>query len=232
MRLSTLVSFLLLTFVLVTAAQAEEIVFQEGAEITIDTVGTGTVYGGTHDNTFVSGGLSATNFGTLNLLLIDSSAGGNDNHAALRFGSIIGAGAAQIPAGSTVSSATLDLWIWDGTVADMSYGTLNGTWSELVETWSTFQLNGNAAGGVQLDATEGDLIGTLPSAIATPVSIDVKTEVQAWVNGTGNFGWGLLPNSADGCQIRSAEYATGSERPRLTVSYVGVPVDLQTFTVD
>ncbi len=213
-----------------SAAQADEIIFQEGAEVTVDAVGTGDFYSGTHDNVVLSGNESTTNFGGLNLIIIDSSAGGRINHAAIRFDDIIGAAASQIPASSVVSSATLDLWIFDGTAADMSYGTLNGTWDENVVVWDTFLLNGNASGGIQFDGTEGSLLGTIPSGIAAPVSIDVQTEVQAWVNGGGNFGWGLLPNSADGCQIRTAEYATVGERPRLTVNYVGGATTTTTST--
>ena len=72
---------------------------------------------------------------------------------------------------------------------------------------------------------------SIATAIADPIgtySVDVTSSVQAWVNGDSlNRGWIILPpdtfESGGGVQVRSSEYGTAAERPKLTVRYNPAP---------
>ena len=133
----------------------------------------------------------------------------------IRFDGIVGAGVGQIPPGAHIASATLTLNVSNSSVApagDINLVTVD--WNEAATTWNDF--GGEA--GVQADEF-GASAGAAPIALGT-VTMDVTASVQAWVNGTANFGWIFRPNSNDGMQVRSAEYATIAERPGLSVTFV------------
>jgi hypothetical protein len=57
--------------------------------------------------------------------------------------------------------------------------------------------------------------------------INVTAAVQAWANGTANYGLAILPQiisgNDDGIDIRSSENSNTILRPRLEVTYVVVP---------
>jgi hypothetical protein len=134
----------------------------------------------------------------------------------IRFDAIVGSGAGQIPAGSTISSASLTLEVSNGSVTPE--GSINESttdWAESTATWNNF--GGDA--GVQADEYLSSPQYLAPIATGS-VSVSVTASVQAWVNGTrSNFGWVFRPNSIDGVQVDSAEFATVSARPKLTVVY-------------
>jgi hypothetical protein len=135
----------------------------------------------------------------------------------IRFDGIMGSGPGQIPAGSTIDSATLTLEVTNGSVAPA--GTMNESavdWSEATATWNNF--GGEA--GVQTDEFLASPAYTAPIATGS-VGTSVTASVQAWASGTrSNFGWVFRPNSNDGMQVNSAEFATVALRPRLSVTYV------------
>ena len=140
------------------------------------------------------------------------------NLGLIRFDGILGA----IPAGSQVISATLTYTVYnEGVVGDVR---------EMLVDWneadSLTSLCGTAcAEGTTYSAT------SVASATGTPTgtySVNVTSSVQDWVNGLrGNYGWIILPpdtvSTAGGVQVRSSEYGTSGERPKLTVRFNPTP---------
>ena len=107
--------------------------------------------------------------------------------------------------------------LFNGSVAPA--GAINvslADWSEATATWNNF------GGDAGVDPTEfGASLGAAPLAAGT-ANINVTASLQSWSGSpASNFGWIFRPNSTDGVQVRSAEYATTpSERPRLSVTYL------------
>ncbi|MBP7746381.1 MAG: lamin tail domain-containing protein [Phycisphaerae bacterium] len=134
----------------------------------------------------------------------------------IRFDNIIGSGANQIPLGSTINSATLTLVVFNAGVTPA--GNVNEVavdWSQATATWNNF----GDDPGVQSDEY-GDFVANAPIASGT-VNITVTSSLQAWSNDpAANRGWIFIPQSNDGVQVRSAEYATIADRPLLTIEYI------------
>ncbi|HYO24145.1 MAG TPA: DNRLRE domain-containing protein [Lacipirellulaceae bacterium] len=121
---------------------------------------------------------------------------------------IIGNGANQVPAGSTISSATLRLKAQVGGDGEMFR--CGEPWNNL-PTWSQL-------GSV---ATIGGFIGV---GLNTNQSQEftVTSHVQAWADGQANFGWVIKGGEfVDDCQAaRIFNGSAGtSDRPRLTVIF-------------
>jgi MYXO-CTERM domain-containing protein len=134
----------------------------------------------------------------------------------LRFGSIFGPGANQIPEGSTIVSAQLRLFVTDASVApaaDVNLVTV--AWDEGSATWNNF--GGEA--GVQPDEY-GIWVGSGPLA-AGAWTTDVTISLAAWMAApTSNFGWMFRPNSGDSLAVASSENGTAANRPTLTVNFI------------
>jgi hypothetical protein len=58
---------------------------------------------------------------------------------------------------------------------------------------------------------------------AGKITFDVTTVVQAWANGTPNYGLFLQYLDINGIQIHSDDAATLANRPRLVVSFTPPP---------
>jgi hypothetical protein len=125
---------------------------------------------------------------------IDASDGGGQTQALLAFDGIVGNAATQIPAGASVTSATLRLQI-DSAGSGINMHRMVSDWNEATITWNT-AVNGISADGVEARAAVSLSLGAndantnIPTG---PLTLDVTTDVQAWVNGTANFGWAILP---------------------------------------
>ena len=174
-------------------------------------------YGGTQDTylaqaapTTVEGALTTWRWDTENPVP-------SQEFGLIRFDNIIGVGVGQIPAGSTIQTATLTLEVTDASVAPN--GSVNEStvdWAEATETWNTF--GGEA--GVQADEYLASPQYVAPIATGSQ-GIDVTTSVQAWASSLrSNFGWVFRPASNNGTVVNSAEFATVNLRPKLTVVYV------------
>ncbi|MBN2270186.1 MAG: tandem-95 repeat protein [Sedimentisphaerales bacterium] len=132
-------------------------------------------------------------------------------HAVIKFPNLIGSGPGQVPAGTTIASATLQ-------VNCTNYGAMmqvyrvTSDWSEDTVTWNNPWTN---PGGDYDPAivVNGDCTAT---GLRT---IDVTEFVQAWSDGTPNYGILLTDSGAtDGLDFDSSEGATP---PLLTVIYAG-----------
>jgi len=150
----------------------------------------------------------------------DTNAGGAVNinvdglnphaHAVIKFPNLIGAGAGQVPLGSAITSATLQVNCTNlGTMmqvyrltSDFSEGTV--TWNS---PWAT--PGGDYDGAVALN---GDCTAT---GLRT---IDITAFVQAWSDGMPNYGIILTDTGTDGIDFDSSE---GANPPILSVVYAG-----------
>lgn len=183
---------------------------------------------------------SGANFGNAAFVTIDgddSSGPLDDTNALFRFDNIFGAGPGQIPSGATINSANLQFFMDSGGDSVHMLQMLVD-WNQSTATWDSF---GN---GIQADNIEASFLRLLggrdlgPDELlgtsGTTITIEVSAELQNWVNGTSNFGWGFIPSSTandDGVDFLTSELPTdlaleGFTRPQLTVDYtVDGPVD-------
>lgn len=141
------------------------------------------------------------------------------SHGMLRFDDIFGPG--LIPVGATITSAELFL--------HTSTTILHGSMHRVLFTWEDDTLTWNAAGnGIQANDIEAR---STPSALINPLpvgpnelSIDVTADIQAWANGTPNYGWVFLPEEKapqDWGYASSKDTAPINNHPRLTVNFSG-----------
>jgi hypothetical protein len=151
----------------------------------------------------------------------------------------------SIPAGATITSATLALYCSEGT-ALQTVGVFRGLtqWYEGTKlsqvpgatdgsTWN--QRNGNTDGAIEWGSggsNPGGVSGVDFAASATdsqsPTVSDwtnwtVTADVAAWMGGTSNYGWWLINAdevNASYLSFRSSDYtADSSQCPKLTIDY-------------
>lgn len=132
--------------------------------------------------------------------------------ALLGFENLIGSGPGQIPSGSQIVSATLQVTQLDpgNTV---NFHRMLVPWDEATVTWNSL-IDGVTNDGAE--ATRGVEATSPVSSANGPVLIDVTSSVQAWANGAPNFGWAILSTGPDGWSWASAESATP---PAMSVAY-------------
>ncbi|TWU08136.1 LamG-like jellyroll fold domain-containing protein [Stieleria varia] len=166
-------------------------------------------YTGTQD-THVDDGNANTSYGNSTSVISDD----NEIHALLRFEDLLG-GAGQIPAGATITSAKLNIYVTDGDSNDgITVHTMLTNWSE-ASTWNSL------SAGVSTNNVEATsaAIASLDAGITGWVEVNVTADIQSVANGGSNFGWVFKSVSADNWTFASSENANVSIRPYLVVSY-------------
>ena len=140
------------------------------------------------------------------------------SHVLLRFDDIVGSSPGQIPAGSTILSATLRLRTMDDSNGGKLHRLLQ-SWVATTVTWANaFGGNGIQADGSEAAVTEDD--GVASTSGAGDSDLNVTATVQGYVDGTiTNNGWTLLPNGSNGWHIAAAEHPTADYRPELIVTF-------------
>jgi hypothetical protein len=190
-----------------------ELVFQEGIAD----------YTGVEDTELRSAAATTPQGDRADYITVDTDDGG-PAHGLLRFNNLIGSDPGQIPFGSTILNATLTLF---STANNANGDRVNVhrmlvPWDEATATWNSFNA-GVSADGMEAEATvEATFLPdfTNPAGTSTASrSVNVTASVQAWLNGTNNYGWALLPTGSDGYRMDTSEYATPENRPRLVVSF-------------
>lgn len=207
-------------------------VFQEGLD-----VGFG-AYVGTVD-TSVQQVNPTTSFGSAsgtNAMLVDFTdplpTPPNASHGLLRFNNIVGSEAlGRIPAGAIIVSATMSLNTTNGGDGGSLNRMLidwdgNVTWNSVGSGTSGF----NSTPGLQADNVEANAVAFSQVGVTArnqdartgATNIDVTADVQAWVNGTANYGWAMIPwaSGTDGWDFDSSDVATVGSRPKLTVEWL------------
>jgi hypothetical protein len=166
-------------------------------------------YTGT-DDTYVSSGNGATNYGALTTLLADGSDGTNG-----RLMGLVKWSTGGIPSTAVVESASVTLQLSNGSAGTYNVHAFNAAWSGLKATWDS--LNPTANLGVLVGTVSAGGTGSRQVALnAAGVAL-----VQGWINGTAaNNGLIVVDASTtDGIDMRSSEYGTITVRPKLTVTY-------------
>ena len=174
----------------------------------------------------------------------------NTTESLLRFDNLIGGGTNQIPPGSRIEAAMLEL----PSVGNSCMG--NGgrfyqmlqSWSDATVTWNTFGTNGIVPDGVvaatipSFDAGNSSLNPLVQGTINT---FEVTGDLQIWANGTRpNYGWAVVPwvGGTDGWGWRSSKwssvvpgFAPEQERPRLRVYYtvgaIALPANIKPLVI-
>jgi hypothetical protein len=143
----------------------------------------------------------------------------------VRFDNIAGTGANQVPPGSKVHAAVLEL-ASTGNNAMGHGGSVHAMlqpWQD-TSTWNSL-VNGVSADGVEAVAASSATIGApalTPIAVGGYHTFELTPDVQAWFDGSKpNYGWALLPwtNGTDGWSIVTSESGVERNRPQLRVFY-------------
>jgi hypothetical protein len=149
-------------------------------------------------------------------------------HGLLRFPTLIGSGAGQVPGGASISSAVLQLNCTNfGNM--MRIYRLTQSWNENEATWNQ-RAAGLAWGAPGADGT-ASRVSTYVNGDCTATglrSIDVTSVVQEWSNGAANFGVVLTDTGTDGIDFDSSESANS---PVLTVQYRGSQTAVETQSI-
>ncbi len=168
-------------------------------------------YTGTQD-TYVSSAATSTAYGNANSVLVDDPS----QHGLIRFDNIFGSGGGQIAYGSTITSASLSIYVTGTDNLDIvNVHRMLSAWTE-ASTWSSLT-NGVQANNVEAATT---ISYSIDAGVGGWITITGLTAtVQAWSDGAANQGWALLSNGADNWTFHSSEFATVSLRPYLTVAF-------------
>jgi hypothetical protein len=146
----------------------------------------------------------------------DADNDGGESQVLMRFDDIISADAGKIPPNATIHSATLVVSAFDeGSTVHLHRMLVpwkpTATWSSLV-------------GGVTADGLEaskqkdGFTFGKI-SASTSAITFDVTDTVQAWVNGSPNYGWVFINTGGNGWDFYTAEFEDVKQRPKLMVEF-------------
>lgn len=179
-------------------------------------------------DTYLNKSAATTSYATSASLLVDDGTP-NDRQTLIRFDNIIGAGVNQIPAGSTINSATLRVYVTDDDAGDsvMTY--------RMLSAWTDASTYNSMTAGVAVNNVEASsaVLYTLDAGADGFVNITgLASSVQAWADGATNYGWllGTIDSSADDWTIDSAEGLTVIRRPQLTVDFTP-PAGVASYTV-
>jgi hypothetical protein len=154
-----------------------------------------------------------SNLGQTTSIKVDGDVGGGSPaQALLRFNNLFGNGVNQIPPGSTIVGATLQLQATNAGDA-LKFHRMLQPWQDTA-TWNSL------AGGIQADGAEAAVAADLTTAAVTTGTrtFVVTTALQDWsIDPASNFGWAILPTANDGVDFNSAQSATP---PQLIVDYI------------
>src|SRR5439155_1309458 len=162
------------------------------------------------DDTYLYNGTPDANFGADPKLYVDNAdciAKATICKVLIKFPQIIGPDPAQIPANSTIASATLDLTVLNAGVKQDLYQ-VTEAWNESTATWNGFATPGQPT-------TRAREYTFYPTALGK-MSLDLTSIVQRWANGDSNQGILLASTHWDGVDYGSSESTT---KPTLTVAF-------------
>lgn len=169
----------------------------------------------------------ATNHGGEPTLLVHTFDGYITSVSLVRFADMIGSNAGQVPAGSTVSSAMLQMTGW------VPVGNPMTSVHQAYHTWDEYSVHGGNW-SVYDDTNYGPSVGWLPGAEAgEAVSCDVTSIVQNWANGVENWGFYIQRPLSEGLydtRYHSDDASTPAYRPKLTVNFTPPSVAVESTT--
>lgn len=175
-------------------------------------------YSGTMD-AYIDNANPTTNYGSSSSLLLDTSP--DIQKSLLKFDEVFGYGKNKIPYGSTISSATMYLEVYDIGNAFSIYEILED-WEENEVTYNG-RLSGTSWSSIGISGSPSRSTSSLGTITATSIgtkSLTVTDVVNSWNNRSKeNYGFVMEPGGSSGVMLRSSEYATSTDRPALEVSF-------------
>ena len=191
------------------------------------------VYQGTVDTQLKQNAPNTSYSTSTSTLLVDAASTGEKNvsQALLKFNSIIGSQAGQIPAGAKILNAKLILNTTNPGAGAELHRMLK-QWAA-TDTWNTW------GSGVQANGVEARSAFSAQAGISTkdpiiPVTkeltINVTEDLQSWANGTANYGWVMTPwaGGTNGWAFSPSE-AAFDLRPSLQVEWIMPGTSVSTF---
>jgi hypothetical protein len=156
-------------------------------------------------DTYLQEGRAPESNGDAAEVSVDASSRGGKAQALMRFD------LAEIPEDSEVVSAILTIQTTDGGKG-ADFHRMLVAWDEDA-TWDSLDA------GISADDAEAARNADFSTGGVDdgPATFDVTAPVQAWVNGTANHGWALLPLGSNGWDFSTRE---GSTPPQLTVTFL------------
>lgn len=191
------------------------------------------VYQGTVDTQLKQNAPNTSYSTSTSTLLVDAASTGEKNvsQTLIKFNSIIGSNAGQIPAGAKILNAKLIVNTTNPGAGAKLHRMLK-QWSA-ADTWNTW------ASGIQANDVEARSAFSAQAGISTkdpiiPVTselaINVTEDLQSWANGTANYGWAMLPwaGGTNGWAFSPSE-AAYDLRPSLQVEWILPGASVSTF---
>ena len=170
-------------------------------------------------------------------LFVDFPDAGSHNgwHVLMRFDNLFGNGPGQIPTNAILVSADLLLHFTDNGGGTPLYRMIK-SWDATSTTWSGMD-NGIDQDDVDSRSTYDSFFAsglggsTGTNAPGTSSGTSVLPDIQAWLNGEVNNGWGMPGwiGKTDGTGFYPGETANIDERPRLRVTWVPAGTSVATF---
>jgi len=194
-----------------------ELVLIQDETITIDGIGQGEAYTGTHDAELRKDAPdTAHDLGTGSSdpeFKVDDNNLADVSQVVLRFDDPF----APLPVDAVITRARLFIDI-DNTGDDMSLYRLSGVspWEESTVTWNNF--GPSSSDGVLL-GVETTGAAKVINGQGNKVFIDVTDDVLAWKNGSPNEGWVFMPGGSDGVDLDASENTDAADRPALLITY-------------
>jgi hypothetical protein len=166
-------------------------------------------------DTYINSAAPSASYAGDAALNVDTDDAGGYQQSLIRFTNLIGSNPGQIPAGSAVLSAQLELKVTNiGHTVNLHR--MLRTWTD-ADTWNSL------GSGVQLNNSEAlaSLDVAFTPSVVQVYSLNVTNSLQAWLaDPSRNFGWVLSPTGTDGVDIDSFENSLeGAVKPRLVVTY-------------
>jgi len=162
------------------------------------------------DDTYLYNLAPSTNYGTNVNLRVDGQdcvAVGGLCRTLLKYPLLIGDSDGQIPVGSVIDSAVLELRVTN-TGADQDLYQVTEPWLELGATWDSFATPGFPQNNGKVSTFQPMTIGW--------ITVDLKSIVQGWADGQANQGIFIASTNGDGVYYDSSE---GTGHPKLTVVF-------------
>jgi hypothetical protein len=191
------------------------------------------VYQGTVDTQLKQNAPNTSYSTSTTTLLVDAASTGEKNvsQVLLKFNSIIGSNAGQIPAGAKILNAKLIVNTTNPGAGAELHRMLK-QWSA-TDTWKTW------GSGIQTNNVEARSVFSAQAGLSTkdpiiPVTseltINVTEDLQSWANGTANYGWVMTPwaGGTNGWAFSPSE-AAYDLRPSLQVEWVLPGKSVSTF---
>lgn len=146
----------------------------------------------------------------------DANNDGGESQVLLRFDEIFGDAKSQVPLGSRIVAARLEVSAFDqGSTVHLHRMLVpfpaSATWNSLVA--------GVSADGLEASRHKDSLTFGKIAANTSTVYFDVTDTVQRWSGGKPNYGWVFINTGGNGWDFYVSEYDDVKQRPKLVIEF-------------